>query len=100
MEEQAKRIAELLKMLANEHRLLILCALLKGKRTVGDIHQYTPNITAPALSQHLGQMRIAGILSSEKQGMNVFYWIQDERVIALIEAIKKEYCPDEGDRTT
>ena len=100
MEEQAKRIAELLKMLANEHRLLILCALLKRKRTVGDIHQYTPNITASALSQHLGQMRIAGILSSEKQGMNVFYWIQDERVIALIEAIKKEYCPDEGDRTT
>lgn len=100
MEEQAKRIAELLKMLANEHRLLILCALLKGKRTVGDIHQYTPNITASALSQHLGQMRIAGILSSEKQGMNVFYWIQDERMIALIEAIKKEYCPDEGDRTT
>ena len=100
MEEQAKRIAELLKMLANEHRLLILCALLKGKRTVGDIHQYTPNITASALSQHLGQMRIAGILSSEIQGMNVFYWIQDERVIALIEAIKKEYCPDEGDGTT
>lgn len=94
MEEQAKRIAELLKMLANEHRLLILCALLKGKRTVGDIHQYTPNITASALSQHLGQMRIAGILSSEKQGMNVFYWIQDERVVTLIETIKKEYCQD------
>ena len=81
-------------MLANEHRLLILCALLKGKRTVGDIHQYTPNITASALSQHLGQMRIAGILSSEKQGMNVFYWIQDERVVTLIETIKKEYCQD------
>lgn len=92
MEKQAKKIAELLKMLANEHRLLILCALLKERRTVGEIHQYTPNITASALSQHLSQMKMAGILSSEKQGMNVFYWIQDERVIALIEAIKKEYC--------
>jgi len=86
MEEQAKKIAELLKLLANEHRLLILCALLKGRLTVGKIHQYTPNITASALSQHLNQMKIAGILSSEKQGMNVFYWIEDERVIALIEA--------------
>lgn len=95
MEKQAKKIAELLKMLANEHRLLILCALLKERRTVGEIHQYTPNITASALSQHLSQMKMAGILSSEKQGMNVFYWIQDERVIALIEAIKKEYCQDE-----
>ena len=45
MEEQAKKIAELLKLLANEHRLLILCALLKGRLTVGEIHQYTPNIT-------------------------------------------------------
>jgi hypothetical protein len=42
-------------------------------------------------------MKIAGILSSEKQGMNVFYWIEDERVIALIEAIKKEYCKEEGE---
>ena len=54
MEEQAKKIAELLKLLANEHRLLILCALLKGR-------------------------------------------IEDERVIALIEAIKKEYCKEEGE---
>ena len=100
MEEQAKKIAELLRVLANEHRLLIVCALLKGRRTVGEIHQYTPTITAFALFQHLSQMKMAGILSSEKQGMNVFYWIQDERVIALIEAIKKEYCQDEGDETT
>ena len=64
---------------------------------VSKIHQYTPNITASALSQHLNQMKIAGILSSEKQGMNVFYWIEDERVIALIEAIKKEYCKEEGE---
>ena len=84
MEERAKKIAELLK-------------LLKGRLTVGDIHQHTPNITASALSQHLNQMKMAGVLSSEKQGMNVFYWIEDERVIALIEAIKKEYCQEEGE---
>ena len=48
MEEQAKTIAELLKLLANEHRLLILCALIKGELTVGDIHKYVPNITASA----------------------------------------------------
>ena len=52
MEEQAKKIAELLKLLANEHRLLILCALIQGKLTVGEIHKYLPNITAKDLSQH------------------------------------------------
>ena len=97
MGEQAKKIAELLKLLANEHRLLILCALIQGKLTVGEIHKHAPNITASALSQHLNQLRTAGILSSEKQGMNVFYWIQDDRVIALIEAIKKEYCQNKGE---
>ena len=42
MEEQAKKIAELLKLLANEHRLLILCALIQGKLTVGEIHKHAP----------------------------------------------------------
>lgn len=45
MEEQAKKIAELLKLLANEQRLLILCALIPGPMTVGNIHAFTPNIT-------------------------------------------------------
>ena len=93
MEERAKKIAELLKLLANEQRLLILCALLEEKLTVSDIHLHTPDITASALSQHLNQLR-TGILASEKHGMNVFYWIEDKRVITLIEAIKEEYCRD------
>lgn len=92
MEEKAKKIAELLKILANEQRLLILCALMKGALTVGEIHNFTPNITASALSQHLNQLRTAGILDSEKQGMNVLYKIQDLRVVALIETIKQYYC--------
>lgn len=92
MEEQAKQIAALLKMLANEHRLLILCALMQGRLTVGEIHQYTPHITASALSQHLSQLKTAGILDSEKQGMNVVYWIQDQRVVALMDSIKEQYC--------
>jgi len=94
VEEQAKKIAELLKMLANEHRLLVLCALMQGPLTVGEIHRFTPNITASALSQHLTQLKTAGILDSEKQGMNVVYRIQDERVIKLMDAIKEHYCAE------
>ena len=99
MEEQAKKIAELLKLLANEHRLLILCALIQGNLTVGEIQKPAPNITASALSQHLNQLRTAGILSSEKQGMNVIYWIRDERVIALMASIKEQYCKSESGAT-
>lgn len=92
MEEKAKKVAELLKLLANEHRLLILCALIQSPLTVGEIYQFTPNITSSALSQHLSQLKAAGILDSDKQGMNVIYHIQDERVIALIDSLKEHYC--------
>lgn len=97
MEEQARQIADLLKLLANEHRLLILCALLRGRMTVGQIHEYDPGITASALSQHLGQLRAAGILESEKQGMNVFYEIRDQRVVALMDLLREQHCPSEAE---
>ena len=97
MEEQAKKIGELLKLLANEHRLLILCALQEGKLSVGEIHKHTPHITGSALSQHLHQLKSAGILASEKQGMNVFYWIEDQRIVALMRALKEQFCPSPED---
>lgn len=92
MEMKARKIADLLKLLANEHRLLILCSLISGPLTVSEIHTFTPNTTVSALSQHLNQLKTAGILESEKIGMNVVYRIQDERIIALISAIKENYC--------
>ena len=92
MEMKARKIADLLKLLANEHRLLILCSLISGPLTVSEIHTFTPNMTGSALSQHLNQLKTAGILESEKIGMNVVYRIQDERIIALISAIKENYC--------
>ena len=96
MEEKAKQIAQLLKLLANEYRLLILCALIQGPYTVGELHRYVPNITASALSQHLNQLKVAGILVSQKQGMYVQYRIADPRIVALIAAIKEQYCPESG----
>lgn len=60
MEEKAKKIAELLKLLANEQRLLILCALMHGRKNVSEIHGHTPNITASALSQHLNLLKNCG----------------------------------------
>ena len=92
MEEKAKKIAELLKLMANEHRLLILCALIQEPMSVGKIHEFTPNISTSALSQHLSQLKTAGILESDKQGMNVIYHIQDENVVGLMDFLKAHYC--------
>jgi DNA-binding transcriptional ArsR family regulator len=53
---------------------------------------HTPNITQSALSQHLNHLKTAGILDSEKMGMNVAYTLVDERVASLMGVLKEYYC--------
>lgn len=97
MEQRAKRIAELLKVLANENRLLILCALMQQPMTVGEIAKYTPNITQSALSQHLSMLKAHGVLDSNKSGQNITYSIVDHRVDEVMLVLKKHYC-DTGEK--
>ena len=92
LKENAKRIAELLKMLANENRLMIFCALMDGPMTVGGIAKTVPNIRQSALSQHLTLLKAHGILESQKSGQSVTYSIADPRVSELIHVLKKHYC--------
>ena len=92
MNEKAKQLAELLKILANEHRLLILCALMQGAKTVSQIGEYVPKITQSALSQHLMKLKTAGILDSDKQGQSVTYAVADHRVTEILAVLKKYYC--------
>ncbi|MDR2134774.1 MAG: metalloregulator ArsR/SmtB family transcription factor [Treponema sp.] len=92
MGEKSKQIAALLKMLANENRLLIFCALMGGALTVTEIAEKTPGITQSALSQHLALLRASGILDCEKSGQNISYRIADTRVREIIRVLKKYYC--------
>ena len=96
MEEKAKQIASLLRILANEHRLLILCALLEKPMTVGELAGTVPGISGPALSQHLQKLRAGQLVQAEKQGQFVRYSIKDERLYALMALLKKEYCSEAG----
>jgi DNA-binding transcriptional ArsR family regulator len=92
MEQNAGRIADLLKALANENRLLILCALVKGPKAVNRLQESIPNITQPALSQHLSLMKAHGILDCQKSGQSVTYFIADHRVEEIMSVLKHYYC--------
>ena len=92
LQEQAKAVAALLGQLANENRLLILCALLEGPKTVGQLGETVPHITGPALSQHLQKLRTAGLVDSTKHGQFVEYQIADQRWYGLLERLKALYC--------
>ena len=95
MEKEAKQIAELLKMLANESRLLILCGLMKRPMTVSVISKRVPKITQSALSQHLALLKAHGILDFNKSGQNVTYSVADKRVLEIIKILQKNYCEEE-----
>ncbi|MCL1982548.1 MAG: metalloregulator ArsR/SmtB family transcription factor [Clostridiales bacterium] len=92
MEEQAKQIAELLKVLANESRLLIVCCLMEQPLAVNEISKYVPNITQSALSQHLSLLKAHRILDFTKTGVSVTYSIADRRIIEIIKVLTKHYC--------
>lgn len=92
MEIKAKQIAELLKVLANENRLMIFCALMEGPKNVSKIAESVPNITQSALSQHLSLLKAHGILDFTKNGQSITYAIADRRVEEIINVLKKHYC--------
>lgn len=94
MRENAKRVATLMGQLANENRLLILCALLEGPKTVGELGELIPDISAPALSQHLHKLRDAELICSEKKAQYIRYSIRDERLRGLIDLLRHDYCTE------
>ena len=89
---KAKQVAELLKVLANENRLMIFCALTEKPMTVGEIAKHVSNISQSALSQHLALLKAHSILDFRKSGQNVTYSIADKRVEKIINTLKKYYC--------
>ena len=91
MGEKAKIAAQLLKVLANENRLMIICTLMGGPKSVGELAKRVPHITQSALSQHLTLLKAHGILDFTKYGQSITYSIADERVIEIIMVLKKHF---------
>ncbi len=92
MEQNAKELADILKVLANENRLLILCALAEQPLTVTEIFKKVGGITQSAISQHLSILKAHGILDYEKHGQQVIYYISDHRIEPVMKVLKEQYC--------
>lgn len=93
LERKAAEAAGLLKLLANENRLLILCRLaLKGEMPVNDIAEAV-GLSQSALSQHLAKMREEGLVATRREAQTVFYRIADQNAARLLMLLKDIYCP-------
>ncbi len=96
MRANAKELANLLKVLSNENRLLILCELSNGPLRVSDLLQKL-NITQSGISQHLAILKANGILDYDKKAQTVLYHIKDERIYEMMKHLKELYCKQEGE---
>lgn len=90
---KAAHAAGLLKLLANENRLLILCRLvMAGEMSVNDLAGAV-GLSQSALSQHLALMREEELLATRREAQAVFYRIADPNVKRLLRLLKTIYCP-------
>ena len=93
-EESAGRAATLLRLLANEKRLMILCQLADGEMAVGEIQSHV-SLSQSALSQHLALLRTEGIVATRREGQAVFYRLDDPAAMRVIETLAELFCPPE-----
>lgn len=91
MQKNAGKAEALLKQLANANRLLILCNILEGGRSVNDISQNI-GLSQSAVSQHLASMKEAGIISHEKRGKLVYYNISSMETQTILSILYHMYC--------
>ncbi len=92
--EQAAAAARMLKLLGNEHRLLILCFLAAhGEMKVGDLVDAV-GLSQSALSQHLALLREDGLVSFRRESQTLHYRICDDRAARILKLLKDIYCGD------
>jgi DNA-binding transcriptional ArsR family regulator len=99
MQTNACAAAAFLKILANDRRLMILCELLKGERTVGELEEIV-DLSQSALSQHLARLRRSHLVKTRRESQTIHYSIADPGVTKVIGALYDLYCGPESGRTS
>lgn len=94
-EAKAGAAARLLRALANERRLMILCQLAEGERSVGQLLPLV-GLSQSALSQHLALLREEGIVATRRQAQTVWYRIADPASLRVVSTLAEIFCPPKG----
>lgn len=92
LQEHAREAAALMKSLANENRLMILCTLIEGEMSVSELNQRIP-LSQSALSQHLASLREARLVVTRKEAQTVYYRLYGDAASKVIAVLQSIYCP-------
>lgn len=92
MYARADEAASLLKALSNPQRLRVLCLLVGGELSVGQIHKALPDLSQSALSQHLARLRVEGLVGTRREAQSIHYALEPGPAQAVIEVLHGAYC--------
>ena len=93
LSENAKSVAETLKLLSNPFRLMILCCLSEGELTVGELNEQV-DLSQSALSQHLTKLRESKLVETRRESQTIYYRIEDSKVKGLLSYLQQNLCDD------
>ena len=91
LEARAEEAAALLSSMANAKRLLVLCHLVDGERSVGELAELA-GLSQSALSQHLGKMRLQGLVETRREAQTIYYSLASREVRSVLETLYALYC--------
>ncbi len=91
MMDSAHEASEFLKALAHEGRLLILCLLIDGEKSVGEIEEML-SLRQPAISQQLARLRADGLVETRREGKNIFYSLARSEVRDIVGTLHRSFC--------
>jgi DNA-binding transcriptional ArsR family regulator len=92
MRDAAGKAASVLRTLGNPDRLLLLCQLSQGERSVGELEEIL-GLNQPSLSQQLGVLRSEGLVQTRRDGKRIFYSIAEPKILVLLGTLYELYCP-------
>ena len=91
-EASAGEAAKLLRALGNERRLMILCQLTEGERSVGELLPLV-GLSQSALSQHLAVLREEAVVATRRDGQTIWYRIANPAAVRVVTTLAEIFCP-------
>ncbi len=91
--------AALLKALAHEARLMVLCQLVEGEHSAGALQEMS-GLSQSALSQHLARLREDGLVDTRREAQTIYYSLADDKAARVLETLASIYCPPTKKRSS
>lgn len=91
LEQKAPQASTLLKAMSNQSRLLILCQLIEGEKSVGQLERIV-GLSQSALSQHLARLRRDKLVKTRREAQTIFYSLHGDQALCVIKTLYALYC--------